>query len=90
MLRLSYPSRWRFDILRALDHFQAAHIPYDERMQDALGVLQKKKRKDNRWPLQAKHPGQVHFDMEKTGEPSRWNTLRAWRVLKHFNLSIIS
>ena len=85
MLRLSYPSRWRYDILRALDHFRDAGAPYDPRMQDALEVLIKKRDKTHRWPLQAKHPGQVHFDMEKTGEPSRWNTLRALRVLRHFN-----
>jgi hypothetical protein len=85
MLMLSYPSRWRYDILRALDYFQAAGINYDPRMQDALDILKKKRRKDNKWPVQAKHPGQTHFDMEKTGDPSRWNTLRAMRVLKHFS-----
>jgi len=85
MLMLSYPSRWKYDILRALDYFQAAGIEYDPRMEPALKVLQKKQWKDGRWPVQAKHPGQVHFDMEKTGDPSRWNTLRALRVLKHFS-----
>lgn len=85
MLMLSYPSRWRYDILRALDYFQFAGIKYDPRMQDALDVLKKKRRKDGKWPVQAKHPGQTHFDMEKTGEPSRWNTLRVLRVLKHFD-----
>ncbi len=83
MLRLSYPARWRFDILRALDYFQSAGIPYQEPMQDALDILISKRRKDGTWPVQAKHPGQVHFDMEKTGGPSRWNTLRALRVLNH-------
>jgi hypothetical protein len=55
-------------------------------MEDALGVTIRKRRKDGRWNLQARHPGQTHFDMEKTGEASRWNTLRALRVLRHFNL----
>lgn len=82
MLMLSYPSRWKYDILRALDYFQFAGVPYDPRMQDAIDVLMKKRRKDNRWPVQARHPGQTHFDMEKTGGPSRWNTLRVLRVLK--------
>jgi len=85
-LMLSYPSRWRYDILRALDYFQAAKIEYDPRLQPALDVLTKKRRADGTWPVQAKHPGQVHFDMEQTGGPSRWNTLRALRVLKHFEL----
>ena len=84
MLLLSYPSRWKYDILRALDYFQFAGINYDPQMQDALDVLMKKRRKDNKWPVQAKHPGQTHFEMEKTGDPSRWNTLRAMRVLKLF------
>lgn len=84
MPMLSYPSRWRYDILRALDYFQLVGAEYDERMDDAVNVLIKKRRKDGKWPLQAKHPGQTHFDMEKTGQASRWNTLRALRVLKHF------
>jgi hypothetical protein len=83
-LMLSYPSRWFYDILRALDYFQAAKVAYDPRMQPALDVLRKKQRADGTWPVQAKHSGQVHFDMEQTGAPSRWNTLRALRVLKHF------
>ena len=87
MLMLSYPSRWRYDILRAMDYFRLAGAAYDARMDDAMQVLLKKRRADNRWPLQAKHPGQTHFDMEKTGEPSRWNTLRALRVLRHFGVT---
>jgi hypothetical protein len=84
MLMLSYPSRWYYDILRALDYFQSAGVQYDPRMGDALEVLRTKRRKDMKWPLQSRHPGQTHFEMEKTGAPSRWNTLRALRVLKRF------
>ncbi len=87
MLMLSYPSRWRYDFLRALDYFRLAGVAYDSRMEDAIEVLIKKRRKDGKWPLQAKHLGETHFDMEKTGAPSRWNTLRALRVLKHFGRS---
>jgi len=83
-LKLSYPGRWKYDILRALDYFQYANAEWDDRMQPAIDVLMKKRRKDNTWTVQAKHPGQVHFEMEKAGKPSRWNTLRALRVLKHF------
>ena len=85
MTMLSYPSRWKYDILRALDYFQFAGVNYDPRMQDALDILTQKRRKDKKWPVQAKHPGQTHFEMEKTGAPSRWNTLRALRVLNHFD-----
>ncbi len=85
MLMLSYPSRWKYDILRVLDYFQKADIKYDRRMQPALDILMSKKRKDGRWPVQHKHSGQQHFEMEKTGGPSRMNTLRALRVLNHFS-----
>ena len=87
MLMLSYPSRWKHDILRALDYFQFAGVKYDKRMQDAIEILLKKRRADGAWPLQAKHTGQAHFDMEKTGKASRWNTLRALRVLNHFDIT---
>jgi hypothetical protein len=84
-LRLSFPGRWYYDILRALDHLQDAGVEWDDRMSDAIEVLLGKRRSDGRWPLQAKIPGKVHFDMEKAGQPSRWNTLRALRVLKLYD-----
>ena len=38
---------------------------------------------DGQWLLDRIHPGRVHFDLEGgVGTPSRWNTLRALRVLK--------
>ncbi|MCF8248159.1 MAG: hypothetical protein K9J37_23330 [Saprospiraceae bacterium] len=80
MTMLSFPSRWRYDILRALDYFQKAAIAYDPRMDDALEILRKKRKAEGKWPLQCRHPGQVHFEMEAIGKPSRWNTLRALRV----------
>lgn len=86
-LKLSYPGRWKYDILRALDYFQYSHSRWDERMKPAIEMLIQKKTKDNRWKLQAKHPGQVHIEMEKAGKPSRWNTLRALRILKHFGIN---
>jgi hypothetical protein len=54
-------------------------------MQPALDILWKKQRKDGTWPLQLRHPGAVHFDMEETGKPSRWNTLRALRSLEYYS-----
>jgi hypothetical protein len=85
-LKLYYPSRWYYDILKALDYFQLADMKYDHRMDDAIEIILKKRTKEGLWKLSAKHPGQTHIEMEKTGEPSRWNTLRALRVLKHFNI----
>ncbi len=83
-LKLTYPGRWRYDILRALDYFQYSKTKWDDRMNPAIQILLKKRNKDLTWNVQAKHPGQTHFEMEKAGKPSRWNTLRALRVLKHF------
>ena len=78
--QLSFPPRWHYDLLRGLDHFQAVGAPWDDRLADALEVLARRRRSDGRWPVQNKHGGKVWFDMEKTGGPSRWNTLRALRV----------
>ena len=83
-LVLSFPGRWYYDILRALDYFRDACIPWDERMQPAMEVLLKKRQRDGRWPLQARHPGQTYFELEKPGQPSRWNTLRALRVINFY------
>ncbi|NOQ26277.1 MAG: hypothetical protein GQ564_13010 [Bacteroidales bacterium] len=82
---LPFPSRWRYDILRALDYFRIADANYDKRMQDAIDIIIKKRNKDNTWNLQANHPGNFHFHMEEAGKPSRWNTLRALRVLNQFD-----
>ncbi len=84
---LSNPPRWRYNILRSLLYFASAKIPYDERLQDALDLLIGKRRADGTWPVQAKHAGEVHFDMEVTGQPSRWNTLYALIVLDHYQRS---
>ena len=84
LLRLAFPPRWKYNILRALDSFRGADLGRDPRMEDALSILHKKRRADGRWPVQSAYLGQVHFTMEKAGGPSRWNTLLALRVLDHF------
>ena len=81
MTRFSFPPRWKYDIMRALDYFQEVNAPHDPRFCDAITLL-KKKEKNGKWPLQQKHTGLVYFDMEKPGKPSRINTLRALRILK--------
>lgn len=89
-LRFSYPCRWKYDILRGLDYFQYAKTPYDERMEPSIRVLLKKRNKDLTWNTQAKHPGQVHFEMEQAGRPGRWNTLRALRILKNYRINMFT
>lgn len=85
-LKLAYPCRWRYDILRAMDYFQYANLRWDNRMIEAMTYLNKKQNRDGTWNMEAAHSGQVHFTMEKAGTPGRWNTLRMLRVMKHFKI----
>lgn len=87
LLKLTFPPRWKYNILRALDHFRRVGHPWDDRLSDALDVLIGKRRADGYWPNQAAHPGQVHFVMEAAGQSGRWNTLLALRVLRTYNMS---
>ena len=86
-LKFTYPPRWRYHILRALDYFRAAGVPWDERTADAIAWLVTKRRSDGRWPQQAAHPGKVFFVMEPPRGPSRWNTLLALCVLQAYQPS---
>src|SRR5437773_6370906 len=81
-IRFSFPPRWHYDILRALDYFQAVDAPRDPRLADAIDIVQRSQRADGRWSLQHSHRGKTYFELERLGAPSRWNTLRALRVLK--------
>ncbi|MCB0602189.1 MAG: hypothetical protein KDC28_13215 [Saprospiraceae bacterium] len=85
MTRLSFPTRWRYDILKMLDYFQWINAPHDERMEPAIELLNLKKDIQGRWPLQQNHAGRVFFHLEKVGQPSRINTVRALRVLQWWN-----
>lgn len=81
-LRLSFPPRWHYDILRALDYFRSVDAPSDPRLAEAVDVVRSKQQPDGRWRLEHRYRGQTYFDMERVGTPSRWNTLRAMRVMK--------
>ncbi len=82
MTTMPFPPRWRYDFIRALDYFQSCDEPKDERMSAAIELLQKKQKKDGRWAMNSGMSGRKYFDLEQAGQPSRWNTLRALRVLK--------
>jgi hypothetical protein len=81
-LRFSFPPRWHYDILRALDYFQAVQAPRDPRLAEAIDIVRNARDDNGRWPLQNCYKGKTYFEMERLGAPSRWNTLRALRVLK--------
>jgi hypothetical protein len=82
MLLFSFPPRWHYDVLTALDTFQACGADKDERLRDAIDLVRRKQSRAGTWDLQNRHPGKTFFEMEAVGQPSRWNTLRALRVLK--------
>ncbi|HTJ35401.1 MAG TPA: hypothetical protein VL738_19415 [Dactylosporangium sp.] len=81
-LDFAFPHYWHYDVLRALDYFRRAGAAPDPRMAEAVEVVRVKCPAHGCWPLDRIHPGRVHFAIEgAVGEPSRWNTLRALRVL---------
>ena len=82
MARIYFPPRWRYDFLRALDYFQWINAPADERMTDAIELLLSKRTADGRWKQGQNWAGRVFFEMDAVGQPGRWNTLRALRVLR--------
>ena len=80
---IAFPTRWHYDILWGLDYLRRAGVAPDERMAEAIDLVGKKRDQLGRWPLENPHPGPAHVEMEGgAGEPSRWNTLRALRVLR--------
>jgi hypothetical protein len=81
-IRFAFPPRWHYDILRALDYFQEVDAPRDHRLTDAIDIVRSSQRPDGRWNLQNSYRGKTYFELERLGAPSRWNTLRALRVLK--------
>lgn len=81
-----FPYAWHYDVLRGLDHLRAAGVPFDGRAAEAVHVVTQRRREDGRWLLDGAWPGRQHLAMERTGEPSRWNTLRALRVLEWASL----
>ena len=82
-LQFSFPTRWHYDVLRGLEYFRAAGDRPDQRMEEAMDLLRSKEQPDGTWLLENTHPGAVHFALDDgDGRPSRWNTLRAMRVLR--------
>ncbi len=81
-LQFSFPVRWQYDVLRALEYFRSAGDVPDARMDEAIDLVRTRQQPDGTWLLENTHPGKVHFELEDgDGHPSRWNTLRALRVL---------
>jgi hypothetical protein len=81
--RFSFPTWWRYDVLRGLEYLRNAEVAPDDKTDEALGLVEARRGDDGRWLRQSVHPGEVHFEIDAAeGEPSRWTTLRARRVLR--------
>jgi hypothetical protein len=79
---LTYPWHWHYTVLRGLDYLRLTPAIGDERLDDAVGLLRARRKPNGRWPLEKRIPGTLLVEMEKPGGESRWNTLRALRVLR--------
>ncbi len=81
----AFPTWWHYDVLRGLEYLRSAGVPYDERLADAIELVASKRDADGRWPLETRYPGVMPIEIDEgEGQPSRWNTLRALRVLNWF------
>jgi hypothetical protein len=85
-LELAFPPRYHYDILRALDYFRQARVRPDARMGEAVHLVESKRQADGRWLLERAYDEALGVPFtESVGEPSRWNTLRALRVLRWYD-----
>jgi hypothetical protein len=84
--RPAFPLIWHYDLLRGLDYLRKADVVPDERVDEAVELLASQRDQTGRWPLHIPNPERIPFTMESgEGKPSRWNTLRALRVLKWYS-----
>jgi hypothetical protein len=81
--RFSFPTDYFYDVLRGLEYLRSAGVSPDDRVAEAIDIVSSKRDAEGRWPLENPHPGEMHFEIDDgEGKPSRWNTLRAMRVLR--------
>ena len=87
-LRFSFPTFWHYDVLRGLDYLRLAGIKPDSRISDAIETVIERRHQNGRWPLNLLHPEHIPLQMvTRVGRASRWNTLRALRVLRWYDKS---
>lgn len=88
-LRFSFPHWYHYDVLRGLDYLRDAGVPPDGRVSEPVSIVENQREPDGRWLLQNVHTGETHVQMDDgEGRPSRWNTLRALRVLDWFGRGV--
>ena len=75
--RFVFPPRWHYDILRALDYFQAVDAPRDPRLSEAIDIVRTRRHEDGRWSLQYSYKGKTYFELERGGAQSLEHAPRA-------------
>jgi hypothetical protein len=84
--RFAFPTWWHYDVLRGLEYLRRAGVAPDERVAEAIDLVASKRDDDGRWPLETQYPGKMPVKTDEgEGRPSRWNTLRALRVLNWYS-----
>lgn len=82
----AYPTWWHYDVLRGLDYLRRANVAPDDRVAEAVALVRSKRDASGRWPLEILYPGKMPIQIDEgVGLPSRWNTLRALRVLRWYS-----
>ena len=85
-MRFAFPTWWHYDVLWGLDYLRRAGVTPDERVAEAIALVVSKRDADGRWPLEVRYPGVMPVEVDEgEGRPSRWNTLRALRVLDWYS-----
>ena len=84
--RFAFPTWWHYDVLRGLEYLRRAGATPDERVAEAIEMVESKCDSDGRWPLERQYPGTMAVELDEgEGRPSRWNTLRVLRVLAWYS-----
>jgi len=84
--RFAFPTWWHYDVLRGLDYLRRAGIAPDARVAEAVDLVASKRDERGRWPLETRYPGRMPVETDAgEGQASRWNTLRALRVLNWYS-----
>jgi hypothetical protein len=87
--RFAFPTWWHYDVLRGLEHLRRAGVAPDDRVVEAIDLVESKRDSDGRWPLETRYPGVMSVEIDEGEDrPSRWNTLRALRVLEWYSARV--